>query len=132
MLKIVVVFILLAHGIGHVMGFLESWANLPVGFLNRPSIFSEALTFDNGVGRAFGILWLIAMLGFVGAALGLVGGHSGWRDLAIIAAVVSLVVIIPWWNTVTPGARFGAVLTDILILAALLLPWHEQVLNALR
>lgn len=37
------------------------------------------------------------------------------------AAVISLVAIVPWWNTVPPGAKVGAAF-DILLIVALALP----------
>jgi hypothetical protein len=45
-------------------------------------------------------------------------------------AVVSLLAIVPWWNTVVPGAKAGALL-DLVILAALLSPCKEQIVQAL-
>jgi len=57
------------------------------------------------------LLWLVAILGLVGSALGIVFRLAWWPDLAIAASAVSLLVIAPWWNTVPPGARVGCAST---------------------
>ena len=72
----------------------------------------------------------------VGAGLGLLFGNGSestpwWPALAITAASVSLVAIVPWARVVPSGAWAGA-LFDLLILAALLPPWSDQIVTALR
>jgi hypothetical protein len=51
--------------------------------------------------------------------------------LAVAQASVSLIVIVPWWNTVVASAKVGTVF-DVLVLIALLLPWRESVIAALQ
>jgi hypothetical protein len=53
-----------------------------------------------------------------------------WPTLAIAAAGVSLVAIVPWMRVVPPGAWAGALL-DLLDLVALLPPWSDQIVAAL-
>jgi len=53
-----------------------------------------------------------------------------WPLLPITGALLSLLVIVPWWNTIPPGAKVGAIF-DLLILLALLPPWREQILQTL-
>lgn len=130
-LRWVVIIVLLAHGIGHIMGFLAAWTTVPMGFTDRPWLFSDTITVESAVGRAFGLLWLVAMIAFLGAAFGLIGHQVWWRPLLIAAAVISLAAILPWWNTVTAGPRFGAVLVDLVILIALLPPWGLQIEQAI-
>lgn len=95
LLRYIIAMVLIGHGIGHVMGFLEAWTTVSVGFSNQPWLLSSGITIDSPVGRAFGLLWLVAMIGFVGAGLGLLFHQAWWQPLAIAAAVISLVVILP-------------------------------------
>lgn len=118
---------MIAHGIGHISGFLGAWVTSS-GFSERPWIFSRGITLQSPVGRAFGLLWLVPLLGFVGAGLGLIFGQPWWPAVAIAAAVVSLVVILPWWNTVPSGAKVGAAF-DLLVLIVLLSPLKAWVLG---
>lgn len=130
LLRWVVLIVLLAHGIGHIMGFMAAWTNVPMGFTDRPSLLSDTLTLESAVGHIFGLLWLVAMFAFLVSGYGLATHQAWWRTLVIAAALLSLVVILPWWNTVTPGPRFGATLVNVVILIALLPPWGEQVIQA--
>jgi hypothetical protein len=131
-LRWAIIVVLLAHGIGHIMGFLESWTTIPMGFTNQPWLLSNSVTIESAAGRAFGLLWLVAMIAFLGAVFGLVTHQEWWRTLAIAAAFISLMAILPWWNTVTAGARWGALLVDAAILLALLPTWGEQIARSIR
>jgi hypothetical protein len=88
---------------------------------------------QSAVGQAFGMLWLIATVGFFAAAFGLMTGQSWWSTIAVIASFASLLAVIPWWNSITPGimSKRSAVLVDIVIIVALLGPWKDQLLTRL-
>ncbi len=123
---------LIGHGIGHVMGFLAAWTKLPMGFSKVPWVLPGGFTINSAVGRAFGLLWLVAMIGFIGAGLGVLGiavQQDWWRPLALASAVISLVAIVPWWNTV--GPKLGPLLFDLIVLAGLLF-WGDQLSKAIR
>ena len=130
-IKYVVVLVLLAHGVGHVMGFLAAWTKLPMGFVDRPWVFGGDVKIQTAIGRVFGLVWLVALVGFVGAGIGLLFQREWWSTLAIASSVVSILVIVPWWNTVTPSARLWPLLVDVLVLAALLGPWRDQIARAI-
>ena len=132
MLRNLVAVVLIAHGLGHTMGFLAAWTNVPVGFTEQPWLLPGDFAIDSAVGRAFGLLWLVAMVGTVGAGMGLIGRQPGWPQLAVAASVISLVAILPWWGTVTPGSRLWAALFDVAVIVALAFPWGERVAAALR
>ncbi|RIK48122.1 MAG: hypothetical protein DCC57_13645 [Chloroflexi bacterium] len=114
-LRWLMVIILIGHGIGHATGFLNAWTTLPTGFSSAPWIFGGDLTTTSAVGKAWGLLWLLALIGFVGAGLGLWFRQPWWLPMASAAAAISLVAVVPWWNTVVMGARVGA-LVDVAIL----------------
>lgn len=128
MLKLIIAAALLLHGLGHggALGALlwiqarpadntgawhaaQSWA--------LPSLSpSTALLVASG-------FWVVALLGFVLAALGFWGvwvPADAWRPIAVAAAVVSLVGIVlffgtwPLFNTIAALAMNVAVLVAIL------------------
>jgi len=49
-----------------------------------------------------------------------------WRQWAIIGSIVSIVAIVPWWNSVVVGAKAGVAL-DVAIILVLSLPWGEKI-----
>lgn len=112
--RYVVLLVLLVHGLSHLAGFLTSWTDAPLEF-NAP------------VGRAFGLLWLVALAVFLGAAFGLLQRRAWWRGLAINAAVISLIAIFPSWFSFTPVIRFPAVLVNLVIFVALIPRWGDRV-----
>lgn len=125
--KYIVALALLGHGVGHSLGFLAAWTELPMGFRDHSWVFGGDVKIETGIGRGFGILWLAALAGFIGAALGLLLRQQWWGGLAVAASVLSLLAILPWWNTVTPGPRFWALLVDVVVLLGLLGPWKEEI-----
>lgn len=130
MLKYLVAFALIMHGLAHVTGLLGFWTSGAQAFGDQAWLFSKNVTARSAVGKAFGLLWLVALVGLVGAGLGLLFGQAWWPSLAVAAAVVSLVAILPWVRLVPPGAWAGALL-DLLIIVALLSPWADRLLEVL-
>lgn len=131
MLKWITAIALIMNGIGHVVFFFAAWTAVPMGFLDNPWILPGAFTVQSAVGKLSALLWLIAMAGFVVAGIGLLARKAWWPSLAVVAAVISLVVIIPWWNTIDSSTRFWAALADIVVIAAFALPWKRQVIASL-
>ncbi len=124
--KYIVVLALLGHGAGHAIGFLAAWTELPMGFRDQPWLLGGEVRIQTGVGRAFGLLWLAALAGFIGAALGLLYRQQWWEVLAVASSVISIIAIVPWWSTVTPSPRFWALLVDVVVLIGLRGPWQDQ------
>ena len=96
---------LILHGIGHSGGywmFVKSW-------------LSPALT-NYPLKWFFVALWLIAMIGYLAAGIGVLQMHSWWRVVAAVASIISLIVSVLYIQ----GAPFNAAAADVIILAALL------------
>lgn len=108
MLRFLIAVPLFLHGMAHISGFLASWTRGDFGYSPRPWLISSGVHLNSGVGRVFGLPWL-----------------------AVTAASLSLIVIIPWWNTVPAGARFGAIF-DLLVLAILLSPFQTKLFDVIR
>jgi len=48
-----------------------------------------------------------------------------------MAAAISIVTIVPWFNSWPTGNMIGALLVDVAVLVALLPPWSQQFVHAL-
>lgn len=124
-LRILIAVVLFVHGVGHVMGMLPAF-----GMANRTETWSLRSWLLTGllgetIARWIGvILFLLAMLGFVGASLGLLDilvPYSAWRTLAVVSAVISLVALALYWNAfVTWFNKLGAIAVDVAVLVGLL------------
>lgn len=132
MLRIIVSLAFIGHGLGHLTGFLTAWTRLPAGFTDAPWILPGDVRMQSLIGRVFGLLWLAAMAVLVAAGVGVLARQPWWPQVAIAGAALSLIVIVPWWNTVVAGARYGGTAFNLLVLIALLPPWSDKVVQALK
>jgi hypothetical protein len=114
MVKYILVALLALHGIVHGFGFGATWRIGPAGSVSATPSLIPGLAPDGALAHVLGIIWLIALLAFVGAAFGLLTDGAWWRIAAAVAAVVSLALCIAWWS----DGKAGAVI-DIGILVAI-------------
>lgn len=119
---------LIVHGLAHLGGFFGLWTSSADGFTASPWILSSELVSKSPAGRAFGLVWLVVVVGFIATGLGLVFSREWWPSLAAAAAVTSLIVILLCWTTVPAGAKIGATF-DLLVLTVLLLPSRQWILS---
>lgn len=120
---------LVLHGLGHSMGVLGAWTKVEVGFTDRPWILPGEISVRGPVGRAWALLWLVAIVAWVAAGLGVISDQDWWQPLAAVGAVASLLAIVPWWNTVPAGARLGGAIVDLVAIGVLAGPWRETLIE---
>lgn len=125
-LRLIIALVLFVHGIGHVMGIMPMMGLSTIETWNARSWLLTSLLGDT-ITRVIGfILFAAAMIGFIGAALGLMDWlvpHEWWRMLAIVSAVISLVAIALFWNafvTFFPN-KLGAIAVNAAVLIGLLI-----------
>jgi hypothetical protein len=128
--KYLLAFLLVMHGLAHVTGLVGAFSSGEQAFADQPWIFSQGVTAQGPVGKAWALLWLLAALGLAGSGVGLALGWSDWPTLAVVAAVLSLVAILPWVRVVPPGAWAGALL-DLVLVVALISPWADRIVEFL-
>ena len=126
--KYIILALILGHGLAHISGFLASFTSVDVGYhTDNAWIFRGDIKLKSDFGKMFGMLWLIVAILFLIAAAGIIFSISWWTNITLAAAIVSLIVIVPFWNTVPPGAKAGAVF-DLIILVILNSPWNEKII----
>jgi hypothetical protein len=114
MVKYALVALLALHGIIHEFGFGATWRIGPAGTVSATPSLIPGLAPDGALAHVLGIIWLIALLAFLGAAFGLLTDGTWWRVATAAAAVVSLALCVAWWS----DGKAGAVI-DIRILVAI-------------
>jgi hypothetical protein len=132
-LRAVIGFVLAFHGVGHAMGIIaalqlvnveDSSADWLKGWSSHSWLLTELLG-----ATASRILCLIlygaALVGFVAAALALMGWlvpHDWWRSLAVLSAVISLVGIALFWDALIMlfPHKIGAIGVNVAVLVGLL------------
>ncbi|OGO35943.1 MAG: hypothetical protein A2W35_18955 [Chloroflexi bacterium RBG_16_57_11] len=121
MIRFLVAIPLILHGLANLGGALAFAGKPPDGFKARPSIISPKLQMHSTIGRIWGVVWLLSALTLVSAGLAAIFQRDSWLILSILGSGLSFAAIAPWWNTVPPGARFGAIF-DLVTLLILLSP----------
>lgn len=105
------------HGVIHLMGLIAYW---PLGTLAELPYKTTLLDgrWDVGRGgmRLYSVLWLLAAVGFVVAAVGLVLRWDGWWTLLLATTLLSLLVTALDWR-----ASYRGAVIDLILLAGLLL-----------
>jgi hypothetical protein len=111
-MRFVLAFLLAAHGVAHLVGFISSWqlatlAELPY----KTSVFSGRLDVGDAGIRMVGVLWLLAALAFLVAAFA-VAADTGWAiRFTRAVAIASLMLCVVGW----PDARIGVVVNAGLV-----------------
>ncbi len=96
--------VLLLHGCIHLIGFAKAY-----GYANITQITKE-------VSKLTGLGWLLTALLFVMAAVLFISKNEFWTIVAILAVVLSQVLIAKVWKE----ARFGTIANLIILLVAIL------------
>jgi hypothetical protein len=125
-LRYLIALVLLAHGIGHVIGIMQTLRLTTVnpGWNGDSWLLTGVAgsTVTNAVGIA---LWTAAMLGFVLAAGVVVGWlpEDWWRPLAIGASLCSVAGILLFPAAFPTFSTIGALVVDVVVLGAVL--WSQ-------
>ena len=109
MIKYLIASVMLAHGLIHCIGFAKAYH-----YGNITQLTKDIPTIN-------GLLWLLSAVLFTVSAILLLFNHENWPYTAIIAIVISQVLIITVWK----DARFGSI-PNILLLLFALVSWAGQ------
>jgi hypothetical protein len=125
-LRYLIALVLLAHGIGHTIGIMQTLRLTTVnpGWNGDSWLLTGVAgsTVTNAIGIA---LWTAAMLGFVLGAGVVVGWlpEDWWRPLAIGSSLCSLAGILLFPAAFPTFSTIGALVVDVVVLGAVL--WSQ-------
>lgn len=105
-----------AHGIGHVLFLvpvlgLTDWGQSSSSWLLSSEVVAKAVG---------GVIWAVALIGFVAAAIGMFSESSWWRTLAVVVSLVSLAGLALFWDNPPTQPVIAAAIFDVVVLLALL------------
>ncbi|MDO9021894.1 MAG: hypothetical protein Q8S73_03180 [Deltaproteobacteria bacterium] len=102
-------FVMVVHGLIHLMGFLKAFGLAALPQLARP------------ISRPMGVVWLLAALTTLAAVVALFAWPRGWWLLGAAALLLSQAAVIGAWS----DARFGT-LANVLLLVGVLYGYLTQ------
>jgi hypothetical protein len=117
MIRIIFAFIVVVHGLIHLMGFANEWQLAEIEQLTGKTL----IPLSGGSAKVAGLLWLLATGIFIVAAAGYLMGKEWWWMLAFAGVLLSQLLIILYWQDAKAGT-----LSNIIILAVALFsyaPW---------
>lgn len=117
MLRIIIGLLIAAHGLGHILFLVPLLGFAEWGQTSR----SWLLTGESSARLIGGLIWLVTILLYGGAVFGLWTVHSWWREVAVIASVISIVGLILFWINPPTAPVISALIFNILVLVALLI-----------
>jgi hypothetical protein len=117
--RIVIAMVILIHGIGHVL-FLAPCIGITNWGQSAQSWLLTRMLGDVPTRVIGGILWLVVIIGFVAAGVGLLGQHAWWRPLAATSAALSLLALGLFAGAGGTQPILSAALMDAAILVSLL------------
>jgi hypothetical protein len=116
-LSISLMVLLTVHGLIHLMGFIAYW---PLGTISelpyKTTFLRDRWEIGSAGTRLLSLLWLLAALGFLAAALALAVGRSWWAPLLLGAVLLSLVLCVLDWAAAFRGAWIDVALLLVLLL----------------
>jgi len=127
-LQYLAAFVIFGHGIGHMTGPLASFGVKMKGSSDKPWLLPGGYRMTSSVGKMWSVFWIASMVLFLISSAGAFMGESWWKDWAVIGAVVSIVAMVPWWNSILFGAKLG-VLLNIAILVVVPFSWGEGMID---
>ena len=125
-LKLVITIIIVAHGIGHIMPLLAAF-----GLKISQSHSLHSWAFSSLIGeKPTTILavmyWLLPLIGFVVAGLGMYDiliSFNSWQQVALVSAIISSIGLVFFWNAfpfLIPN-KVGVIVVNILVWN-----WHRK------
>jgi asparagine N-glycosylation enzyme membrane subunit Stt3 len=117
-MKYAIVSLLVIHGLIHAMGFEGAWDLAEFQGASRTPTNLVTTAPGSGATRALGLVWLVALVAFLLAAVLLVNDSVAWRPAALLAAAISMVPVALWWQ----NAPMGAVANALVIAAVVIAP----------
>ena len=103
MLKYFFVFIMLIHGLIHFMGFAKAYN------------YGNITQITKDISKPNGLLWLLVAILFVAATVFFLLKKESWPYIAVVAAVISQILIITVWK----DAKFGTIANVMVMFVAI-------------
>jgi hypothetical protein len=113
MIRLILIFIIVIHGLIHLLGFVKAYT------------LAEVHQLTQEISKTAGLLWLFSTILFILTAAAMIGKKDWWWVLAASALVISQLLIFISWK----DAKFGT-LANLIILTATILAYAAWSFNA--
>lgn len=115
-LKYLFSFIVLLHGLIHLIGFAKAFQYVNIAQLTKE------------ISKPVGVIWLLAAMLFISASVAYIIGKPAWFLYGIAAVALSQIVIVMVWS----DAKFGTIANAVILVVALPALGHYRFLGSTR
>ena len=109
-MRMALAFVLLAHGIAHLVGFAVPWGIVQAREGTGTTIAGGLIDLGQNGMRAYGVAWLVLAVAFTIAAIMLVAGTVAWKSAVIGITLASVVMCLLSLPLTTIGLGLNAAL----------------------
>jgi hypothetical protein len=128
LVKVIAAGVLVAHGMGHVLGWMPAFGVASFEGVSSRSWALTGVLGEGGVRMAAGILFVVPMIGFAAAGVGLLTGQPWWRQAAVASASISLLATALYPQAFTTGSTVGSVAVNLVVLYGILVAgWGARI-----
>lgn len=103
-MKYLVGLLMLTHALLHFLGFVKAFQ------------LAEISQLSHSISKPLGMLWALAALLFIAAFILFIQNHNWWFAPAILAVILSQILIIIYWK----DARFGTIANGLILMLAII------------
>lgn len=124
-LSIIAAIVFILHGLIHLMGTVTY---MKLGTVQGLTYKTSLLGWDigeNGM-RLYGVLWAVAAVGFIVAAMALLAGWEWWRPALVGVSLFSLVLTSLEFKEAAAGAILNIIILAILVLSPSIARWMAR------
>ena len=115
MIRTLIALILLMHGVGHLLFLGNAWGYWTTGS-GRSWLFDNTLGLQHTVEGIVGLLWMVPLVAFVAVAGGYFANQGWWPRWAVVAAVISLGLVVVWWGGINSSSAFFALVVNAAVI----------------
>lgn len=95
MIRMILTIVLIVHGLVHLIGFVVPWRLVTLAdFEYTTTVLAGRVDIGAAGIRVFGLLWLLATVGYVVAGMGVFTVQPWWQTLTLGVTLLSLVICI--------------------------------------
>ncbi len=120
MLKYIFALIVLLHGLIHFMGFAKAFN------------YGNITQLTKNISKPAGIAWMLTAFLFVAAVILLLLKKESWTFIALLAAVLSQVLIVAAWQDAKYGTIANSIVLLIAVAALTTLPFESQFIKDIK
>jgi hypothetical protein len=125
--RVLLATLLAMHGLLHLLWFLAAWTSVRTGMGDGAWVLPGNVTIRSPIGKALGVVAVVAAGVFVVAALGLLLNQVWWAGWAQVGVFLSWAAVAPWLRQSPRSSATTVIIADLVLMFVLALELSLEV-----